>query len=323
MPPDTARAETPVLDLSGVSYRYGNGRAGRVALNDVTLSVPAGEVFALLGPNGAGKSTLIRTLCGRLRPRAGKVLVNGRNPATSRVARGAIGLVPQDIALYPYLTVRENLVVFGRLAGIRGAHLQQAMDHAIHATGLAARLSQRIETLSGGYKRRANIASALLHNPSLLVLDEPTVGVDLDARTSINGVLSALREEGMAVLITTHDLEQAASVASMVGILSAGQIIALGAPDALVRDRFGDDRELVLLLDAPAPAEAHRLLRSHGFSGLEGGRQWRGRLTSNGPGVESIAEALSTAGGRIRETRVRQPGLDSLYADLTDDGGAA
>ncbi|CDO59413.1 ABC transporter, ATP-binding protein [Candidatus Phaeomarinobacter ectocarpi] len=312
-------APTPVLEIDAVSYRYGD----RVALNNVSLKVMRGDVFALLGPNGAGKSTLIRTLCGRLRPTTGTVLVYGGNPARSRAARGCIGLVPQDIALYPYMTVAENLSVFGRLAGIRGARLVTMVDQAVTATGLEDRVDQRVETLSGGYKRRANIASALLHAPKLLVLDEPTVGVDLDARNSINAVLRSLSESGMSVLITTHDLDQAASVASSVGIIVQGQVIETGAPDDLVAQRFGDDQELVLLLAEPAHPGVAALLTDRGFKSLEEGRHWRGRLPSEGPGVDTLTSELVSAGARLRETRVRQPGLDSLYADLTGESEVA
>ncbi|GAB5502332.1 ABC transporter ATP-binding protein [Pyruvatibacter sp.] len=309
----------PVLEIDNVSYRYGE----RVALNKIGLMVRFGDVFALLGPNGAGKSTLIRTLCGRLRPNGGTVLVDGRNPARSRAARGCIGLVPQDIALYPYMTVAENLSVFGRLAGVRGVRLTAMIDHAVTSTGLQDRLDQRVETLSGGYKRRANIASALLHSPKLLVLDEPTVGVDLDARNSINAVLRSLAESGMSVLITTHDLDQAASVASTVGIIIEGRIVESGAPDALVAARFGDDQELVLLLGEPAQGKAEALLLRHGFKSLEEGRHWRGRMSSTGPSVDQLTAELSAAGARLREMRVRQPGLDSLYADLTGESEVA
>lgn len=308
-------APTPVLEIDAVSYRYGD----RVALNNVSLKVMRGDVFALLGPNGAGKSTLIRTLCGRLRPTTGTVLVYGGNPARSRAARGCIGLVPQDIALYPYMTVAENLSVFGRLAGIRGARLVTMVDQAVTATGLEDRVDQRVETLSGGYKRRANIASALLHAPKLLVLDEPTVGVDLDARNSINAVLRSLSESGMSVLITTHDLDQAASVASNVGIIVQGQIIETGAPDELVAQRYGDNQEMVLLLAEPADPGVAAILTNNGFKSLEEGRHWRGRLSSGGPGVDALTSQLVSAGARVRETRVRQPGLDSLYADLTGE----
>ncbi|MGD1935093.1 MAG: ABC transporter ATP-binding protein [Candidatus Phaeomarinobacter sp.] len=309
----------PVLDVSGVSYRY----ADRLALNDVDLRVMRGEVFALLGPNGAGKSTLIRTLCGRLKPSAGKVEIDGDNPAISRLARAKVGLVPQDIALYPYLTVAENLSVFGRLAGIRGAKLVERIRDAVVAAGLEERMDQRIEILSGGYKRRANIASALLHAPKLLVLDEPTVGVDLEARNSINAVLRSLAEAGMSVLITTHDLDQAASVASKVGIIFHGEIIKTGAPEALVAERFGNDRELILVLNEPAPPEVVAFFYQHNFKSLEEGRRWRGRLSVSDKDVGALTDQLAAAGAVVRETRIRQPGLDSLYADLTGESEVA
>ncbi|MEQ8746076.1 ABC transporter ATP-binding protein [Pyruvatibacter sp.] len=306
----------PTLSVDGVSYRYG----ARQALSDVSFDVQRGRVFALLGPNGAGKSTIVRAICGRVRPGKGSVRVVGLNPAKSRAAQAAIGLVPQDIALYPYLTVAENMSVFGRLAGLGGDVLSGAVAAAVASTGLEGRLTQRVETLSGGYKRRANIASALLHSPKLLVLDEPTVGVDPDARNSINGVLRSLAADGMSILITTHDLDQAAAVATDVGIIADGRIVQTGVPDVLVATRFGTDRELVLLLAEPVTPDVDAKLRALDFSSQDGGRQWRGRLAVGDVDVEHLTGELSAIGVQVRETRVRKPGLDSLYAELTGDG---
>lgn len=307
------------LAVDGVSYRYG----ARQALDDVSFGVRRGDVFALLGPNGAGKSTLIGVICGRKRPAHGTVRVAGRDPARAAAARHAIGLVPQDIALFPHLTVAENLSVFGRLCGLRGQGLRHAIETALERTSLAARAGQLVATLSGGYKRRANIAAAILHVPSLLVLDEPTVGVDVEARNAINGFLRDLAADGTAVLITTHDLAQAEAVSDAVGILKAGRLIDTGRPEAMVRARFGSDRELVIVFAGEPGEAAARRLATLGFWRMAGDALWHGRLTGNTPAPDALSALLEADGAQVREMRVRLPGLDSLYADVLSDGADA
>ena len=208
-------------------------------LRGVDLTLAAGEMYVLLGPNGAGKTTLMHALCGRLRLDSGRVRICGGDPAVSADARRRIGFVPQQIALYPYLTIRENLSILGRLAGLRRSGCAVAVDEALDWIGLGDRANDRIDRLSGGMQRRVNLAAGVLHRPDLLLLDEPTVGVDPEARDRLHVLLETLREDGLAILMSTHDMDQAEQLATRTGVLNDGKIIVEGSVEALVKDHFG------------------------------------------------------------------------------------
>ncbi|MFI4936278.1 MAG: ABC transporter ATP-binding protein, partial [Caulobacterales bacterium] len=230
----------PILTVASVSHAYG----AQVALRGVDLNVRPGEIYALLGPNGAGKTTLIRAVCGRLKPDAGEVRIAGRDPFSDGAARETLGLVPQAVALYGHLTVAENLDVFGRLSGRKGPALAASIQNAMRVTHTADRAGMPVKHLSGGFQRRVNIAAAILHSPRLLILDEPTVGVDPSAREAVGEVLKALRGEGVAILMITHDLDQAGDLADRVGFLRDGVMTLEGAPAALIAEAFGDQMEV-------------------------------------------------------------------------------
>ncbi|RYF45536.1 MAG: ABC transporter ATP-binding protein [Cytophagaceae bacterium] len=180
----------------------------REVLKGLSVEIAKGEVFGLLGSNGAGKTTLIRSICGRVKASAGSISIAGHQ---GKAALRQIGLVPQELALYSHLTARENLTVFGRLSGLSARDAISAVEWASEAADIKQHLNDRVEILSGGWKRRVNIAAAILHRPALLVLDEPTVGVDVDARNGLHEVISSLSRAGIGVVLATHDLEQAHS----------------------------------------------------------------------------------------------------------------
>ncbi|MBA2279859.1 MAG: ABC transporter ATP-binding protein [Acidimicrobiia bacterium] len=207
----------------------------RVGVDGVGFEIARGETYGLLGPNGAGKTTTISMLCGLLAPDEGEVIVAGR-PITpsSTDAKRAIGLVPQDIALYPDLTARENLRFFGRLQGLGKARLAARMGEVLELVGLADRADDRVEHYSGGMKRRCNIAAGLLHEPELLVLDEPTVGVDPQSRNAILESIEELGRSGLSVLYTTHYMEEAERLCDRVGILDEGRLVAEGTRRELI-----------------------------------------------------------------------------------------
>ncbi|MDB5456979.1 MAG: transporter related, partial [Caulobacter sp.] len=213
-----SRSRPAILTVEAVSHAYG----AKPVLRGVDLALRPGEIYALLGHNGAGKTTLIRTLCGRIRPDSGVVRLNGLDPARAPAARAGLGLVPQEVALYAHLTVCENLRAFAALAGVAPKAIEPAVKRALELTRTLDRAHVPIRHLSGGYQRRANIAAAIVHEPSLLILDEPTVGVDIDAREAVDAVIRGLRDLGVAVLMTTHDLDQAGGLADRVGFLRDG-----------------------------------------------------------------------------------------------------
>lgn len=209
--------------------------AEQPALDGLELEIRAGETFGLLGPNGAGKTTAISILTTLLRPDSGSVRLFGLDPGRQcREVRRLIGLVPQEIALYPRLTLAENLFYFGRLHGLAGAELKVRVADCLAMVGLESQGGRRVETCSGGMKRRANLAAGLLHRPRLLFLDEPTVGIDAQSRHAIFENLARLKAEGMTLLYTTHYMEEARQLCDRIAIIDAGRVVALGIPAELV-----------------------------------------------------------------------------------------
>jgi ABC-2 type transport system ATP-binding protein len=210
-------------------------KASKPALNGLNISVREGEVFGLLGPNGAGKTTAISIMNTLLKPTSGSITVCGvnalRNPAQTR---RLIGFVPQEIALYQNLTVRENLQFFGRIYGLQGKELAMRISEFLELVGLEESAGQRVFACSGGMKRRANLAAGILHKPKLLFLDEPTVGIDPQSRNLILERLSVMKER-TTMVYTTHYMEEAESLCSYVAIMDAGQIISEGSPQELIR----------------------------------------------------------------------------------------
>lgn len=301
----------PVAVLAGVALAL----RGRKVLDGIDLALEAGETLALLGPNGAGKTSLMRLVAGRLAPEAGTVRVGGADPHRSGEARRAVGWVPQDIALYPRLTVAENLSVFAQLAGLRRGERRDAVARALALGDIAPVAGRVVSTLSGGYQRRVNIAAGLIGRPDLVLLDEPTNGVDLAARAAIHAVLHRLREQGTAILIATHDFPEAERLADRVAFLAQGRIVREGRlADLLARLRTGPpERELILDATPDVPAEA--ILRRAGFVPAEvSGLRWR---TSERAGLDGAAllGTLRAQGVPVSEVRVRSPRLETLYID--------
>jgi ABC-2 type transport system ATP-binding protein len=222
-----------VVSAANLLYRYPGGVQDAVA--DISLTIPEGEVFGLLGPNGAGKTTTIALLSNLLRPAGGSLRVCGvdllRRP---HKVRRQIGLVPQEVALYPMLSARENLRYFGRLYGMGGRDLNRRVEECLELVGLREQGDRRIETCSGGMKRRANLAAGIVHRPRLLFLDEPTVGIDPQSRSTILENLSRLKMEGMTLIYTTHYMEEAQQLCSRLAIIDGGRVIAEGLPDELI-----------------------------------------------------------------------------------------
>ncbi len=245
-----------VLECRDLRKSYGE----RLAVDGVGFTISPGETYGLLGPNGAGKTTSISMVCGLLERDAGEVFVEGRPVDTHTVdARAAIGYVPQEIAVYPDLTARENLRFFGRLYGLAGEELDARIDQILEIIELLDRQHDRVEQYSGGMKRRLNIGLGLLNRPRLLVLDEPTVGVDPQSRNAILASVERFREGGMAVLYTTHYMEEAERLCDRVGVIDEGHVIAEGTRRELVATIGERDRvHLAATGDLVAGAEAAR-----------------------------------------------------------------
>ena len=203
-----------------------------------------GECLGLLGPNGAGKSTLIRSIVGRVAPDAGTIAVFG-SAADSAGARTALGWVPQELALYPRLTCRENLESFGRYYGLSGGALRDAVAWCLDWAALTDRAAELVKNLSGGMKRRLNMAAGLIHRPKLILMDEPTVGVDPQSRNRIFEMIEKLHGEGMSIIYTTHYMEEAERLCDRIAIVDHGRIIAMGSHEELVQRTFGSRSEVL------------------------------------------------------------------------------
>ncbi len=303
-----------VLTCNGLKKRYGD----RLAVDGVGFEVRPGECYGLLGPNGAGKTTTISLICGLLDGDGGEVTVE-EMPVTlhSLEAKSRIGYVPQDIALYPDLSARENLRFFGRLYGLKGEALESQVDAALALVGLADRSSERVERYSGGMKRRANIAAGLLHQPSLLVLDEPTVGVDPQSRHAILEAVRTLADGGLAVLYTTHYMEEAERLCDRVGIIDEGRLVAEGTQRELVA-RVGQSDRLRVGVSGESAGFAARCRELQ--PGIEvivadgvvevlasGGR----RL------LAPIVQAAEAAGVEVTGIEVIEPDLEAVFLHLT------
>jgi len=312
VPPDVAG--TPVLECSGLRKRFGE----RQAVDGVGFSIARGETYGLLGPNGAGKTTTISMVCGILRRDEGEVRIAGRpfDPSTTAL-KAEIGYVPQDLAIYPDLSARENLQFFGRLYGLTGAGLKARVEEVLAVVDLADRAKERTAQYSGGMKRRLNIAIGLLHEPSLLILDEPTVGVDPQSRNAILTSVEALSAAGMGILYTTHYMEEAERLCDRVGIMDEGRVIAEGTRRELVALVGGLDRvTLAAAGDLAAAAVAARAVPGVREATTQDGRidllvEEARRL------LPRLLETMSSDGVTIRSVEVVEPDLESVFLHLT------
>ena len=308
--------QQPLLVVDDASFAYGQ----RHVLNAVSLNIDVGEIFVLLGPNGSGKSTLVKAITGQLRLDGGDVRVSGASPARTARARRDIGVVPQNIALYEKLNAGENLNVIGRLMGVAANGLDLRIRQMLDRIKLGDRAKDRAEVLSGGMRRRLNIAAGLMHGPRLLILDEPTAGVDQAGKQAIRELLISLRDSGLAVLLTTHEMDEAQALADRVGILVGGHLKATGRPDELVREHFGDTVEVIVLIEGAEHVEGEEdglSLARLGLTYDASTGQWRGLVAEHETSIEILIRSVGQTGLNIKDVRVRRPGLDTLLSELT------
>jgi ABC-2 type transport system ATP-binding protein len=303
-----------VLRCSDLRKRFGQ----LVAVDGVGFEIAAGETYGLLGPNGAGKTTTVSMLCGLLERDGGEVVVAGEQMHTSAVrAKAHIGYVPQEIALYPDLSGRENLRFFGRLYGLSGSALGERVARMLNVVGLEERADERVDHYSGGMKRRMNIAAGLLHDPKVLVLDEPTVGVDPQSRNAILENVADLAQKGMAVLYTTHYMEEAERLCDRVGIIDEGKIIAEGTRRELVA-KVGQ-RDRVELTGKGAlgrfAAQAKRLKDVADATVGEAGVQLLVR--SGRDLLPKLLEMADRSGVQVSSVDVVEPDLEAVFLHLT------
>jgi ABC-2 type transport system ATP-binding protein len=296
------------LHIDSAVKRYGDV----TAVAGVSLEVPERSCFGLLGPNGAGKSTLIRAMVGRVLLDSGSIQVFG-NPAGCPAARAALGWVPQELALYPLLTGRENLEAFGRYQGLRGKALCDAIAWCLDWAALSDRADTPSKTLSGGMRRRLNMAAGLIHRPRLVLLDEPTVGVDPQSRNRIFEMVEALQAQGATIIYTTHYMEEAERLCDSIAIMDHGRVIAHGANDELVAECFGGSSDVLVRFAAGDGNVAD-------WTAARGGTLDHTVAHFTVEQHAEIASLLSSAansGVEIVDVTLRRPNLESVFLKLT------
>jgi ABC-2 type transport system ATP-binding protein len=327
-----------MVETRDLAKTYGNAQRGEVqAVKGIDLKIEKGEIFNLLGPNGAGKTTTISMISGLIEPTRGDAFIGGYSITHQPLqAKGLLGVVPQEIALYPTMSARQNLEFFGRMYGLSGKDLGRRVDAMLDFIELTDRQSDRIETYSGGMKRRVNIAAGLLHDPQVVYMDEPTVGIDPQSRRRILDSVKLLKDErGMTVLYTTHLMEEAQELSDRVGIIDHGEIIALGTPGDLIQQVGELDRLVFKVGQAVIDAETLEHIRSS----VEGVTQ----ATFDPPGEEGesktnvsgllvvnakrgrkalpfILHLAEEAGIGIESVEVREPDLEAVFLHLTGRG---
>ena len=303
---------TPIVEIANLSKTYRGSE--RPALDDLSLGIDSGAFFGLLGPNGAGKSTLISILCGLFAPTHGQVRIHGADP---HQVKSMLGLVPQDLALYPMLTARENLEFFGRMQGLTGARLLERVAACLAIARLEELADRRAETFSGGLKRRLNLVIGLIHEPRLLVLDEPTVGIDPQSRHFIHESLRALHAAGMTLIYSTHYMEEAEQLCDDIAIIDHGRILARGSVPALLRSHRHGAIEAHVEADLPAAlADALRQLPHLRASHIE--TRWF-LLESDRPDatLAAVMDALQRHGVPLASLSLGAMNLEHLFLSLT------
>jgi ABC-2 type transport system ATP-binding protein len=324
-----------MVETQDLAKTFGNGKRGEVrAVKGINLQIEQGEIFSLLGPNGAGKTTTISMISGLTKPTRGDATIGGYSITRQPLeAKRLLGVVPQEIALYPSLSARANLEFFGRMYGLGGKELARRVDAMLDFVELTERQHDRVETFSGGMKRRVNIAAGLLHDPQVVYMDEPTVGIDPQSRRRILDTVKLLRDQrGMTVLYTTHLMEEAQELSDRVGIIDHGEVIALGTPGGLI-EQVGEQDKLVFKVGkAVVSPETCELIRSS----VEG----VGRVVFDPPGEEGenkanvsgllivyadrgrralpfVLHLAEQAGIGVESVEVREPDLEAVFLHLT------
>jgi ABC-2 type transport system ATP-binding protein len=302
-----ARLAIP-LEVTSLVKRFGPV----TALDGISLKLRAGECLGLLGPNGAGKSTLIRCIVGRVLPDAGSAAVFG-SPASSSEARAALGWVPQELALYPRLTCKENLSAFGRYYGLSGHKLAEAVAWCLEWAALEDRSGELAMNLSGGMKRRLNMAAGIIHRPRIVLMDEPTVGVDPQSRNRIFEMIEALRVAGAAIIYTTHYMEEAERLCDRVAIIDHGRIIAQGSSDELVKSAFAQ-RSQVLARFAGDPEAISAWVERHAGRLIDGVAEF---TIEDSTLITGLLVDAASAGLELVDVTLRRPNLESVFLHLT------
>lgn len=305
---------SPIIEVKNAVKRFGD----RAAVDGVDLSVHEGEIFGLLGPNGAGKTTILSLMVTLLIPDSGEIKICGYDlRQEARRVRPLIGFVPQEVALYPTLSARDNLTFFGRVYGLHGSALKERVASVLTLVGLSDRATDPVQTFSGGMKRRLNIASGLVHQPRILFLDEPTVGVDPQSRNFIFEHVERLHGEGMTIVYTSHYMEEVERLCNRVAIMDQGRILALDTTTGLV-NRLGAG---VIYLSLPRASSKRLLPEVRVLSQVRTAGEEKGRLkveTRNARlALLELIELCNARNVSILSLEMLEPTLESVFLHLT------
>lgn len=324
-----------IVETKDLAKTFGNAQKGEIqAVKGIDLQIQKGEIFGLLGPNGAGKTTTISMISGLTQPTRGDAFIGGFSITHQALqAKRLLGVVPQEIALYPTMNARQNLEFFGQMYGLKGKDLGHRIDTMLDFVELSDRQSDKIETYSGGMKRRINIAAGLLHDPQVVYMDEPTVGIDPQSRRRVLDMVKQLRDQrGITVLYTTHLMEEAQELSDRVGIIDHGEIIALGTPGDLIQQVGEQDRLIIKVGQTPVRKE----LLDEIQTSVEGvtralydppGEEGESKANPSGliivnakrgrKALPSILHLVEDAGIGIESVEVHEPDLEAVFLHLT------
>lgn len=305
-----------IIKIENLIKRYGS----KLAVDNLSLNIEEGEIFGLLGPNGAGKSTTIKIITGLLGSNSGSVKVGGfdLNDKASRInAKRIIGLVPQDLAIYSNMSARDNVLFFGRLYGLKGKELKDMTEEALDFVGLMDREHEKSKKFSGGMKRRLNIACAIVHQPKIIILDEPTVGIDPQSRNHILESIKELNRRGSTIIYTSHYMEEAEILCHRVGIIDNGKLIALGTKQEL-KNILAEDEKLLLKINTPSFNAADEIKKMRGIKSATFKDDVLEIITTNGQQqLQDILFTLSKHDIKVKSFNIIEPDLESLFLSLT------
>ncbi|WP_151732829.1 ABC transporter ATP-binding protein ['Paenibacillus yunnanensis' Narsing Rao et al. 2020] len=299
-----------VIEIDNLVKKFGD----HTAVNGLSLTIEQGEVFGLLGPNGAGKSTTINLVCGLLHATSGDVKLFGK-PADAEKSK--LGFVPQNIALYDNFTAYENVKFFGELYGLRGKELESGIDEALEFTGLSDVRRKKAKTFSGGMLRRLNIAAALVHNPQLIIMDEPTVGIDPQSRNHILKSVQRLNEKGVTVVYTTHYMEEVETLCNRIAIIDQGKVIASGTKKELTA-LIDDKKSLHFTVDNAFELSKEELGQIEGVINVEiGDNEVQVESLKEVDNLHAIMEYVSHKQVKVRDIGFRDVTLETVFLTLT------
>ena len=296
-----------MIKAGNLKKRYGNV----VALDDVSFEVSRAETFGLLGPNGAGKTTTIKLLCGLIKPNSGVVSLNGKNDPTLMDVRKSLGVVPQALAIYEELSAQDNLNFFGRIYGLSGQKLIERVRDCLEIAGLSERSKERVSKYSGGMKRRLNMVCSLLHEPPILLLDEPTVGVDPQSRNLIFDTIEAWKKQGRTIIYTTHYMEEAERLCDRVAILDHGKILDIDSVENLIKRHGGPSHIEAEFEEKPDVEKIKPFVDDKDIQIKENVIRFK-----TGQPMESLAK-LNRSGFRFRTLKVQTANLEDVFLNLT------